>query len=159
MADFRHLKREEARERAVFRPEPVRALLLRLETVIAGLAKLAASGSSGPLDDEIQLWPAERGLQLGAEILFQIGNQILATGYGMTPDTYEKILDELTSKQVLKPELRKRLQGLGGFRNLLVHDYLKIDPERVLETLSHGPRDFGDFAVAIQDWLDRGGVK
>lgn len=140
----------------VFKPESVRARLLRLETVITGLAKLAASDRSGLLEDETRLWPVERGLQLGAEILFDIGNHILATCYGVNPDTYQKILDELTRKQVLKPELRQRLQGLGGFRNLLVHDYMKIDPERVLETLSHAPRDFGDFAMAIEDWLAGG---
>jgi uncharacterized protein YutE (UPF0331/DUF86 family) len=143
----------------VFKPESIRARLLRLETVITGLVKLAAVDRSGLLEDETRLWSVERGLQLGAEILFDIGNHILATCYGVNPASYEKILDELTRKQVLKPGLRKRLQGLGGFRNLLVHDYLKIDPERVLETLARAPRDFGDFAVAIEDWLERGGAQ
>jgi uncharacterized protein YutE (UPF0331/DUF86 family) len=57
---------------------------------------------------------------------------------------------------VLRPEaIRERLKGLGGFRNILVHGYLGIDPERVREALHRGPGDFSDFGVAIRRWLEQ----
>jgi uncharacterized protein YutE (UPF0331/DUF86 family) len=49
---------------------------------------------------------------------------------------------------VLKPEAvrsrllkltRERLKGLGGFRNILVHDYLRLDPDLVATKLTRAP--------------------
>ncbi|HEX9670062.1 MAG TPA: HepT-like ribonuclease domain-containing protein [Thermoanaerobaculia bacterium] len=58
---------------------------------------------------------------------------------------------------MIEDELRARLAGLGGFRNILVHDYLRIDRELVAESLARAPRDFSDFAMAIRRWLEDAG--
>jgi uncharacterized protein YutE (UPF0331/DUF86 family) len=139
----------------VFRADVVRARLLRLDGVINGLVKLRALDREVLLDQEINRWALERGLQLGAEILLDIGNHILATRYSVYPDTYEEILTDLLQEGVIDLELRERLQGLGKFRNILVHDYLRLDPDRVLEFHGRAPRDFGEFSLAIRRWLER----
>lgn len=138
----------------VFRPEAIRERLLRLDAVINGLVKLSALDRKVFLEDLASLWALERGLQLGAEIVFDIGNHILATCYGVIPDRYEDIPNALQREKVIRPELRDRLQGLGGFRNILVHDYLRLDPERVLDFHARAPRDFGEFSQAIRGWLE-----
>ena len=46
-------------------------------------------------------------------------------------------------------------QGLGGFRNILVHGYLRVLPDRVLEAPATAPRDFARFAQAVRHWLAR----
>lgn len=51
--------------------------------------------------------------------------------------------------------LREQLKGLGGFRNILVHGYLRVDPDRVAEVLATAPSLFSDFARAIRDWLEK----
>jgi uncharacterized protein YutE (UPF0331/DUF86 family) len=50
--------------------------------------------------------------------------------------------------------LHRRLQGLAGFRNILVHDYIRLDPNLVEEALAKAPDDFTDFASAVRRWLD-----
>ena len=35
--------------------------------------------------------------------------------------------------------LREELKGLGGFRNILVHGYLRVDPDRVARSLQVSP--------------------
>jgi hypothetical protein len=42
----------------------------------------------------------------------------------------------------------------AGFRNILVHDYLRLDPDRVEEALDKAPEDFDDFARVIRRWLE-----
>jgi uncharacterized protein YutE (UPF0331/DUF86 family) len=54
---------------------------------------------------------------------------------------------------VLSTELRAAMKGLGGFRNVLVHDYLGIDPERVREGLVKAPEHFERFAGEVHRWL------
>ena len=39
----------------------------------------------------------------------------------------EIILECLHTRGVIPRDLYQNLQGLGGFRNILVHDYLRID--------------------------------
>jgi uncharacterized protein YutE (UPF0331/DUF86 family) len=46
------------------------------------------------------------------------------------------------------------MKGLGGFRNILVHGYLEIDPRQVCENLSKGLRVFPQFAQAGLAWMD-----
>lgn len=139
----------------VFRPDVIRARLLRLDGIISGLVKLAGLDRAALLEKETNQWALERGLQLGAEIIFDIGNHILATRYSDYPDTYEDILTSLRQRGVIDGELHKRLQGLGGFRNILVHDYMRLDPDRVLEFHGRAPRDFGEFSLAVRRWLER----
>lgn len=136
-----------------FRVEGVRARLLRLEEVVSELSDLTRLDPAALLGSLRDRWAAERGLQLGAEILFDIGNHLLSAHFGVAPESHEDILEELTRRGILDPDLRGRLKGLGGFRNVLVHDYLRIDPNLLRDSLSCAPRDFGDFAAALRRWL------
>lgn len=99
-------------------------------------------------------WAVERGLHLGAEILFDIGNHILSAHFGVSAADYEDIVVQLGVAGVIDSTLRDRLTGLGGFRNILVHGYLRVNSERVLDALARAPEDFADFAAAIRRWLE-----
>lgn len=136
------------------RVEAVEERLRRLEEVISeleGLGKLEPAVFRGSRRDQ---WAVERGLQLGADILFDVGNHILSTRFGISPVGYADILEQLAQQGILDETLRGRLRGLAGFRNILVHDYLRLDPERVLEGLARAPGDFSDFASAVRRWLE-----
>ena len=137
----------------VFRVDAVRARLQRLEQVMAHLQELAQLDRPTLRASWRDLSAAERQLQLGAEVLFDIGTHILVAQYGVSPEGHEDVLEQLAQQGIMDEDLRVRLKGLGGFRNLLVHDYLRIDPEKVAESVSRAPRDFGDFSRAIQRWL------
>jgi uncharacterized protein YutE (UPF0331/DUF86 family) len=140
----------------VLRPEAVRERLLRLEEVLSNLESLRREGLD-PRGGFRQAWLAERGLQLAAEIALDVGNHILSAHFGVAARDYEDVLSQLAERGVLGPELRERFRGLGGFRNLLVHGYLKLDADRVAEVLADAPERFSALARAIRDWLGRQG--
>jgi len=137
----------------VLRPDAVRARLLKLEEVISRLETVAGLDESALAGDFRNAWVAERGLQLAAEALLDIGNHILSAHFGVSAEDYEDIITQLGANGVIEPPLRDRLKGLGGFRNILVHDYLRIDPGKVAEALQRAPEDFSDFERAIRRWL------
>jgi uncharacterized protein YutE (UPF0331/DUF86 family) len=137
----------------VLRREAVRERLLRLEEVISRLEDLGASAQR-IREDFREAWAVERGLQLAAEILFDVGNHILSAHFGVSAKDYEDIVAQLGKAGVIDPSLRDRLKGLGGFRNVLVHGYLRIDPERVAEHLVEAPATFSAFVRAVRAWLD-----
>lgn len=137
------------------RPDSIRARLLKLEEVITHLRDLGPLSAEDLERDFRNAWTAERGLQLGAEALLDVGNHILSAHFGATTEDYEDILVQLGRRGVLEPDLVERLRGLGGFRNLLVHGYLRLDPERVASHLKDAPAVFADFARAVRRWMEK----
>lgn len=139
----------------VFRVEAVEIRLQRLEEVISELLRLKETGREALRGSLSSLWAVERGLQLGSEIVFDIGNHILSAEYGVGADSYKDIVRQLCRRGVLGEDLRRRLEGLAGFRNILVHDYVRLDPEKVLEVLFRAPEDFSLFALEVRAWLEK----
>ena len=78
---------------------------------------------------------AERNLHLAIECLLDIGNHIIADlGYAK-PESYADIFRILTENQVIPLQLYKNLEGMAAFRNVLVHDYLRLDRARVHQAI------------------------
>ena len=138
----------------VLRRETLQARLLKLEGIVSFLRELAAADRSALKNSLRDMWAAERALQLGAEAIFDVGNHILSAFYGTSASDYRDIMTQLALRGVVSAELRDRLEGLGGFRNILVHDYLELDPERVLDNAMRAPQDFGAYIDEIRSWLD-----
>lgn len=138
----------------VLRTDAVRARLLKLEEVISRLEELTHPGAAAGGASFRDAWAAERGLQLAAEIVLDVGNHVLSAHFGVSAEDHEDVIAQLERCAVIDHALRGRLKGLGGFRNILVHDYLRLDPERVATHLARAPRDFSAFAAAIRRWLD-----
>lgn len=133
----------------VLRPEAVRRRLVRLEEVISRLGELEYDPS-----DFHSAWQVERGLQLAAEILFDVGNHVLSAHFGVVAEDYEDILDKLAAEGVMSDELQSDLAGLGGFRNVLVHGYLELDTETVAASHRAAPRQFSRFRLEVEEWLE-----
>ena len=139
----------------VLRPDAVRERIARLEEIVSRLEQLQRQPPRATPGDFRDAWAAERGLQLGAEIVFDLGNHILSAHFGVSARDYEDIIVQLAATGVIDATLQQRLTGLGGFRNILVHGYLRIDPARVAEHLARAPSDFSALARAVRVWLDR----
>ena len=85
----------------------------------------------------------------------QGARSFLAGEFGVSALDYGDILRRLGEQKVLSRELTDRLRGLGGFRNILVHGYLNIDPQKVYDALQRAPDDFTDFEAEIVAWLEK----
>jgi uncharacterized protein YutE (UPF0331/DUF86 family) len=86
-----------------------------------------------PREDPISVLALERGLQVAAEAIFDIGHHVLAGRGRPVPPKYRDVLPALVADGVLPAVVAEHLQGLAGLRNLLVHDYGVIDAARLWE--------------------------
>lgn len=136
------------------RPAVVHERLRKLREVLRNLESLREVPRQEFVTSYRHYWLAERGLQLAAEALFDIGNHILAGHFNVHPSDYEDVLERLAGQGVISPPLREKLRGLGGFRNVLVHGYLDIDEGRVYGSLQDELDAFDDFAVEIEAFLE-----
>ena len=60
----------------------------------------------------------------------------------------------LGERGVLPEDLSERLVKAKGFRNMLVHEYVAIDPALMLENMKTGIPDVRAFAVSMAQWLE-----
>ena len=135
----------------VVRREALRERIAGLRAACSRLSDVRMRSATDPATE----WARERGLQIAAQAVFDIGNHVLSGGFAERPADYAAIPSMLCRKGVISAELEARLRGLAGFRNLLVHDYARVDPERVREVLETRLPDLVAFADAVEDWLNR----
>lgn len=139
----------------VFREQTVIERLTKLDGVVAKLAQRADMTRDAYRADTDAQWIIERGLEIGSSIVLDIGNHILAGAFQISVDEYEQIIERLREKDVISAGLHAELRGLGGFRNVLVHGYAKLDPELVYEHYRKALRTFPRFIGEIERWLSR----
>lgn len=136
------------------RPEVVRERLRKLREIVSNLESLQQIPRQELVGSFRNYWLAERGLQLAAEIVFDVGNHLLAGLFNFSAPTYEEIPRKLLEREVISEALRDRLRGLGGFRNILVHGYLDVDHALLHDFLREDLGCFRAFADEVEDFLD-----
>lgn len=137
----------------VLQPESVRRMAMELLQVAAELDKYRTVTVDRLQSDLSLRWTVERGLLAGLTLLFNIGDHILAA-MDRYPESYEETLQSLAEAGVISRELRAGFQGAGGFRNVLVHEYVEIDLSEVAEAAHDSPDHFRRYAGEILKWLD-----
>lgn len=138
----------------VFKEEAVRERLKRLEEVTHRLEGYRGRPREAFLADVDGQWAVERGFTLAAECLVDIAGHILSGKLGIQPDDQEDAIRRLGAEGVISTDLAGRLRGFGGFRDILVHEYLRIDPGRVRDDLENELDTLRDFVAEIALWLE-----
>lgn len=95
----------------------------------------------------------ERLLQLSVEVVIDICS-ILVAGLRLgLPAEEDDLIRRLTEKGVLSSELGSKVREMKAFRNVLVHEYARIDDELVFEVLSRRDVAFLSFRREVLDFL------
>lgn len=111
------------------------ARLERVREYLAILDSVLGYDEKRFLSDPFIYSTAERNLHLVIEALIDIGNHIISDRGYPKPETYAEVFYILREKQVIHETLFNDIDGMTSFRNLLVHDYLKIDRKQVYQLL------------------------
>ena len=95
----------------------------------------------------------ERAFQLACENLLDICNMIISDeGLGIPIDSKDSI-NKLRQYDVLPESLASRLEELIGFRNLLVHQYGRVDDSVAYTSLRDESGDFYEFLEEIEKFI------
>jgi len=127
--------------------------LAELERVVQELERYRGTTAQGMAANLSLRWTVERGLLAGLALLFQVADHILAAHFRRTAETYEGLLLELHTCGVISEGLYGQLRGAGGFRNVLVHEYVGIDLNEVAHTLQKAPEVLRAFTQEVMAWL------
>jgi len=92
---------------------------------------------------------------VGIEVIVDIGQHILNEVFQTRGDSYEEIITRLGEVKVVDENFAKENADMAKFRNLLIHEYIKIDLKKVYQNLQKAPEIFRKFAKAYQEFLDK----
>lgn len=132
------------------------ARLAALEQYLGILDRFASLDFESYRSDPRNYGAVERFLHLAIECIFDVGAHI-AAGLGLErPSRYAEILPLLVRAGVIAAETASRLDNLGGFRNILVHDYVRLDRKLVYDFLRTRLGDLRRFAQDVAEFLESG---
>lgn len=137
----------------VIKKELIVEKLKQLDTIIQELIKYQGRTTYEMAKSLSLRWTIERGLIAAANLVFDIADHILSGKFGIYPETFEDSLRLLKENQVISPEIYLKLKGLGGFRNILVYEYLKIDMAELSNNFKKAFEIFPIYSQEIQEWL------
>ena len=106
-------------------------------------------------NDPVLKGALERYLQLSAEASIDIGEIIISEKKLKTPMSHREVFDILENEKIIPTLLAKNFLKIAGFRNILVHDYVEIDLNRMYEYLQNDLSDFDRFIKAIAKFLKK----
>jgi len=124
-----------------------------LENYLRELEEYLPNQEEDYLNNGLRKRACERAFQLASENLLDICNLIISEkGFGMPSDSKDSIR-KLAENQVLPASLSTRLEELVGFRNLLVHQYGRVDDSRSYSFLTMELKDFYEFIEIIDRYI------
>lgn len=129
------------------------AKLEKLEEYLKYLTAIQKVNRHSFLTEFYYYGAAERYFQVAIEAMIDIGKLLIIEKKLPKPDDNQEIFDILYQHQIISLQLNNRLRGIVGFRNLLVHEYQKVNREIVYEKLQKNLNDFKNFHQAVNRYL------
>jgi uncharacterized protein YutE (UPF0331/DUF86 family) len=96
---------------------------------------------------------SERFLHLTIECVLDIGNHLISDFRLRRPESNKDIFIILCENKIINHELKNSLCNMAGFRNILVHDYMKLDRDIVYEIIVNNLKDIEAFVGDISSFL------
>ena len=95
----------------------------------------------------------ERTLQMMIELCVDIANHIISDAAYRIPNTYADTFEVLYENQLIGKAIYDKLVKMTKFRNIVIHQYDKIDEEIVVSILNKNLDDFLAYRDAIIEYL------
>lgn len=91
----------------------------------------------------------ERYLQLSCQVVIDTLNLLIIEKDLAKPESGQEVVSFLFKKSIISQDLFSRLEGVVGFRNILVHEYGRINHKKVYQYLMEKLEDFEVFKKEI----------
>lgn len=118
------------------------------------LAKMKIMSREAFLADPDHFAVAEHHFRRSLEAVLDIGRHITAKKGLGKPENYRDILELLGRHNVITAEFSKKIQGMAGYRNRLVHGYAYVTPEEIYSLMQEKLDDFAQFCAAVTEYIE-----
>ncbi|MBI5699571.1 DUF86 domain-containing protein [Candidatus Saganbacteria bacterium] len=98
---------------------------------------------------------AERLIQLLVECASDINNHVVVESGKRPPEDYTSSFVRAAEAGLISRDLAEKIKGAGGMRNIIVHEYMEIDDEKVYRILPLALKDFKEYLKQVSAFLDK----
>ncbi len=95
----------------------------------------------------------ERTLHLAIECCLDIGNHLIADNNWREPINNKDVFAVLEENRIISSSLLSDLGKMAQFRNVLVHDYARVESDIIYSILQNNVADFQRFIYEINEAL------
>jgi len=141
----------------MIKPELVTQLLQSLREHVSLLRPFQAQTLDELTRDMVRWHGILHLLQLSVQHVIDISAHLLAGLNAAVPDDYREIILKLGMMGILPYDFAQRIAPMAGFRNVVAHEYLTVDPLIVSKILHQQLSDFDEFIARIYEYLQREG--
>lgn len=92
----------------------------------------------------------ERYLYLASQASIDLAEAVISYRRLRKPATMGEAFHILCEEGVISARLRNKMSAMVGFRNIMAHDYEKVDYDIVYDVLHTGLKDIEEFAKKIK---------
>jgi uncharacterized protein YutE (UPF0331/DUF86 family) len=100
---------------------------------------------------------AERFIQLIVECASDVNNHTVVESGKRPPEDYTSSFIKAAECGLIDRELAERIKGSAGMRNVLVHEYMDIDDEKVYKTIPVALKDYKEYIKQVNAFLEKQG--
>lgn len=101
------------------------------------------------------IWMVERGLEILIQNLLDIGAHLLASEIKNDWEDYVEIIVKLGRHGVIPQEFSEKIKGMAGLRNILVHEYQRVNLAKLYNSFKDGLADFVQFIKYVREYQER----
>lgn len=135
--------------------ERVERLLARIADDVRELARHRDRGAE-LLDDRTELAAVKYLFITAIEGCARIAHHLIASQRWLVAESNADAVRRLGAEGVVDASTARSVAGAVGFRNVLVHQYVDVDDERVLQNLER-LGDLESYVAEVAQWLSTDG--
>ncbi len=139
----------------LYEHESVDNKLFRLKEISKILDEIRTVSEGEFLKDTKLNSAAMFNLLIGVTIILDIGQHLLSQFAQRTAREYKDVVRFLAEEKIVSIELARENEKMASFRNMLVHEYDKIDMTRIHEYLQKAPDIFRQFAKYFVEFMEK----
>ena len=94
---------------------------------------------------------------MAIEAAIDVGSDLLAKHSFKAAGGYREVFRLMGEAGILPRDFAERIAPMGGFRNVLVHMYLEVDPRKVYDIVQGNLGDLETFVRIVGDYVARVG--
>lgn len=109
--------------------------LAKLEEIINTLKEFQKYHEKEFVADRKIYFGAIYALVVGVEIICDLGSHILSFSFGRKAETYKEIIRLMAEVEIIPKDFAKETEPMTDFRNLAIHVYARVEPEKIYSYL------------------------
>lgn len=136
-------------------PDVVARRILALNEALGALARPDAGDPQALAADPVLRAAVERWLHVAIEACLDVAYHVVASEGWAPPEAGRAAFASLATHGRIPLDLARRLGGAAALRNILVHDYVSVDLDRLARVVREDLDDLRIFGALAGEWIIR----